>query len=186
MKEVVKLGQLLGSAEQRDAVHVALLPCRSQFTLSPGAVVELYGSGPELDGDWFVGPAIKNKLGIVDPFLTHPVGPKHRFYVMLYPNTITSLRHEWTHPLIDKAPDPAVSAKKRVESERWLRQFAEMYNTDYDKMVYEAETGGEVYFGDDDGPERARSTEFWAHIENVTNKLFTAEHKENTSFRCGC
>ena len=94
MKEIVRLGQLLGSREQRDAIHVAVLPCETLGeTLEPGQHVSIH-HGCRASSSL-------PHIGIVDPFLTHSVGPKHRFYVMLYPNTITSLRHEWTHPAID-------------------------------------------------------------------------------------
>ena len=96
MKEIVRLGQLLGSAEQRDAVHVAVIPCVAGIELQPGDHVGVFMGKNGYIADPFV-----EAVGIVDPFLTHPVGPQHRFYVMLYPNTITSLRHEWTHPAID-------------------------------------------------------------------------------------
>lgn len=98
MKEIVKLGQLLGSAEQRDAVHVAVMPCWSfGELLQPGQHVRLV-SGEA--GKWFASSALPH-VGIVDPFLPHSVGIGQRFYVLLYPNTIESLRHEWRHKLID-------------------------------------------------------------------------------------
>ena len=98
MKEQVKLGKLLGSAEQRDAVHVAVIPVIAAEVLMPGQQVDVF---KHVSGEWMARSSYKT-IGIVDPYLKHNVEPdKHRFYVLLYPNTVTSLRHEWQHPLID-------------------------------------------------------------------------------------
>jgi hypothetical protein len=37
-------------------------------------------------------------IGIVDPFLDQPVRPGEEFWVFVYPNTITGMRHYWQHP----------------------------------------------------------------------------------------
>lgn len=102
MKETVKLGQLLGSAEQRDAVHVAVLPCRCDdgMRLMPGQHVGILRIDSSTK-DPVVGPVSDKHIGIVDPFLFQYVWDKMRFYVLLYPNTIESLRHEWRHKIID-------------------------------------------------------------------------------------
>lgn len=97
MKEIIKLGELLGSTEQRDAIHVAVIPCVTTQILDPGQHVGIKVIGPNC----YMADRDMPHVGIVDPFLAHPIGIKHRFYVLLYPNTIESLRHVWRHPIID-------------------------------------------------------------------------------------
>ena len=51
-------------------------------------------------------------VGIVDPFLKEPVEPGERFYIFLFPNTVTGLRHVWTHPAFMTRP-PALTETPR-------------------------------------------------------------------------
>lgn len=71
------VGTILESDPGRDAVHVALLPMLATREMKPGEHL---------------------KNGIVDPFLREPVQPGQRYFLFLYPGTVTSLRHVWTHP----------------------------------------------------------------------------------------
>lgn len=65
-------------------------PLKAGERLQPGDHVEI------VDGKafgWDSGEA----LGIVDPFLTFPVKKGQKFWLVIYPRVITSLRHVWAH-----------------------------------------------------------------------------------------
>lgn len=71
------VGTILEADPGRDAVHIALLPVIAPNVLRPGA---------------------RLLNGIVDPFLTRDVQPGERFFLFLFPGTVTGLRHVWRHP----------------------------------------------------------------------------------------
>jgi hypothetical protein len=85
-----RVGQLIAGEARRDAIHVAVAPVVAAHTLRPGDHVGLRPDGRAAEAS--------NPIGIVDPFLRAPVAEGQRFWLFLYPNTITSLRHVWTHP----------------------------------------------------------------------------------------
>jgi hypothetical protein len=88
-----KIGTILDGSEGKDAVHIAVAPVRSEDVVSPGQHVAMNGTA------WVTADIQTYKaVGIVDPFLTGPVEIGERFFVFLYPGTITGLRHVWTHP----------------------------------------------------------------------------------------
>lgn len=80
------IGKLCNPSQGRDAVHIAVAPVIARERLKPGDHVDA-------NGGWS-----GERVGIVDPFLTAPVERGQRFFLFLYPNTITGLRHVWTHP----------------------------------------------------------------------------------------
>src|SRR5262245_32401756 len=90
------LGQPPGENDRRDAIHIAIAPVTASGELRPGQHV-----GP-LPGGRFGG--VEEPIGIVDPFLREPVRDGQLFWLCLYPYTITSLRHVWTHPAFKPTP----------------------------------------------------------------------------------
>jgi hypothetical protein len=84
------LGQLPGDDDRRDAIHIAIIPVIASGELRPGQHV-----GPLPDDRFGV---VERPIGVVDPFLRGPVKDGERFWLCLYPYSITSLRHVWTHP----------------------------------------------------------------------------------------
>ena len=94
-----QLGKLIEDGDRRrDAIHIAVIPVTATVNLKPGEHVGLIEDGNEL-----VAPCECN-IGIVDPFLSKDVEPQQRFWLFLYPNTITGMRHVWTHPSFRARP----------------------------------------------------------------------------------
>lgn len=95
MKAEPKLGELITGEEHRDAIHIAICPVIADHNLNPGQQIGIFSQNGE---EIVVGVNAKKYLGIVDPFLKTPINKGEKFWMFLFPNTITSLRHEWTHP----------------------------------------------------------------------------------------
>ena len=99
------LGELAKGIWGRDAIHVAVVPMIAAERLRPGQHVCFAAEG---NYELASGLPQKGNLGIVDPFLTEDVLKGQQFWMCLYPNTVTSLRHQWTHP----AFTPKIPGKK--------------------------------------------------------------------------
>lgn len=113
MQNVPNVGRLATPAARRDAIHVAVAPAIAAERLAPGQHVSLGSDGQAIgSGDL---------VGIVDPFLATSVESGQTFWLFLYPNTVTSLRHEWTHPAFPA--DRTIS-----DHEMWLRVYAVKMN----------------------------------------------------------
>ena len=91
------LGTIIGPNEKRDAIHLAVEPCIAGQNLYPGQHVLLIDK-PTGGQVAVAGLEEEVTLGIVDPFLTLPVAKGERFWLVVYPRQITSLRHVWEHP----------------------------------------------------------------------------------------
>jgi hypothetical protein len=85
------LGTIIGPNEKRDAIHLAVEPVIAAQDLNPGDNIGFVGNGSA------VGYCAK-PLGIVDPFIKGVVKKGQRFWLVVYPRQITSLRHVWSHP----------------------------------------------------------------------------------------
>lgn len=83
------------AGSHRDAVHVAVVAVTADYVLRPGERVEF--SRPD-SVEWVRPADDREAIGVVDPFLRDAVLPGERFFLFLFPNTITGLRHVWQHP----------------------------------------------------------------------------------------
>lgn len=131
-----KLGQLItkpGEQNQRDAVHIAVVPML--------AVCDLYAAQPiGVNEDGTNADPHAPHVGIVDPFLTAKVKPGETFWLFLFQGSVTTLRHEWTHPAFPVIPHADIKpAGGKEESISWLRQYAKRVNN------YLADDGDKAY-----------------------------------------
>jgi hypothetical protein len=179
---------------RRDAVHFALAPVIAAQTLHPGQHIGFVGENE-------VGPSCDKLLGIVDPFLLGRVSKGQRFWMFLYPNTITSLRHEWSHDAfpVEEAqseendnPNFAFSDKLTQDmlvenSIDWLNKFADEVDLSYEELMAAGkdsiEHGG--YLIDGEKWEGFYTpSEFWRHYEIVTGN--PVEDHDANFFSCSC
>lgn len=86
---------------RRDAVHIAVAPVIAGVPLDPGDHVWL-GDNSAAYKDY--GQKTDATVGVVDPFCNRVVMKGERFWLFLYPNTITNLRHVWSHPAFKPQP----------------------------------------------------------------------------------
>lgn len=187
MKDAVAtMGTILTDEEGRDAVHIAVIAVVAKYRLEPGENVGKDGSK-------------RNPIGIVDPFLKHTVKSGEKFWLFLYPRTITSLRHVWEHPAFPKEEEaPAAFVDKRA-SELWLRKFADTCDCPSYETLIKAVHGDNIadddcdwasskiddeyfYFSGIDAHGEIPE-EFWHHIEVVTGKK--CKYKP-PYFACSC
>lgn len=190
MSEPTPLGKLIEGTQYRDAVHIAIAPIRAGEELSPGDHIGILKDGS----------AGKNAthIGIVDPFLTKPVFWGDVFFMCLYPNTITSLRHDWSHPAF------AAAVPDREASQKWMEEFAAQHFSHRDEWYHGT---GRCYTADEvvafakdylltgdkhvqQGSESLRDytvpAEFWAHFEAITGMKVADYHRTEVPFCCTC
>lgn len=198
------LGTIIGEHEKRDAIHLAVEPVTAGADLSPGERVFI------IDGTAY--PSRGSEChGIVDPFLFGGVRKGHRFWFVMKPRMVHSLRHVWTHPdFPDEVPDSSVSSAKKIpaeytaeqkaKSEAWLRAFCShadcpgfdtvMAAIQGDFGPYDAKYYGEAGHMDDEylhfnerDAHGEIPDEFWDHAEIFLGKNLPTRAKQ---FSCSC
>lgn len=181
MEPIQTLGTKLKGNEQRDAIHIAILPviAEADFLSAGEQIGFVYGTTNMVKAD-------PNGIGVVDPFLHDMIRKGDRFWMFLMPNTITGLRHEWTHPGVDNQP------VSKSESEKWLRVFASQWNFNYNEMIENA-SGEEGQYITAQGVDLHGRSElgadhdlFWQHLEAMTGKRFGEQHREEFIWSCSC
>jgi hypothetical protein len=178
------LGMIIDNTAARDAIHLAVEPAVAGEDLFAGQHV-----GRDENGSYaYLGPGGKH-VGIVDPFLNRRVLKGERFWLIVYPRQITSLRHVWEHPAFEN--------ENKAESKRWIESFAsrierayECGSLTYDELMEYAKTwlktkeetclGSESYLDQYD-----KFPQFWQHYATLTGQN-VPEAERGVFFRCAC
>lgn len=201
MKDAVAtMGDLLpDDAGGRDAVHVAVVSAfSSTFNLMPGQDIGLAFEQP-VGRDVEASPRASTKIGIVDPYLKAMVTPGQRFWLYLYPRSITGLNHHWTHPAFSDAKPGEIYARPadKIASEKWLKDFCESASCPGYEAVMRVIKGGSyddgdynsgrmedeyIHFNGSDAHGEIPD-EFWVHVERVMGRAFQSKPKY---FSCSC
>ncbi len=182
--DTLKLGQLITHEATKDAVHMAVAPVVADEALSPGQHVGLFDAGTA----GLVAREDAEHIGVVDPFLRGNVPQGARFWLFLYPGSITGLRHEWRHPAFADA-----SQLSKTASEKWMRAWAvEHMGDDYygggeklseDVALAQAvRAGRDLHIGPYESARDSIDNEWWSHWEILTGEI----GQRGEYFSCSC
>lgn len=195
MKDAVAtMGALLPEdAGGRDAVHVAVFSATSPVRVYAGQKVGAVAVARE--GDAIVSPVVPPSefIGIVDPFVAEDLYPGARFWVFLFPRTITALAHRWSHPAFEEATSTYAPPSARLESDLWLTKFcAEYDDRDYNfsmrdtlKRIFDGKYDDDEYlivYGTDE--KGAIPSEVWHHASVVFGQPIPKS--KPSYFSCSC
>ncbi len=174
------LGTIIDEFAGRDAIHLAVEPVIAAEKLYPGQHVGFVDGGVGTKGD---------HIGVVDPFLEGFVAPGQRFWLVVYPRTITSLRHVWEHPAFSGVSEPAVVTDK-AHSEQWLRDFIARsdcppYEMVITKAISNDSWSPEYLHFDGYDAHGDIPAEFWDHVEVVTGTKIDRSARAEY-FSCSC
>jgi hypothetical protein len=173
------LGTIINESEKRDAIHLAVEPIIAASKLFPGQDVGIIEGKADV---------CDKPLGIVDPFLKHPVYPGQYFWLVVYPRRINSLRHVWDHPDFPEESNNIQNKPDFKESEDWIKSLAESLDIGYENLMRGAENfiKNDFYLVEGETLEDEMTPpEFWKHYQVVTKKQVPLE-KQRNFFGCSC
>lgn len=177
----------------RDAIHLAVEPVIASERLLAGQDVYILPDGRAAKGK-------DNAVGIVDPFLKQSVKKGEKFWLVVYPRQITSLRHVWSHPAFKEELVAAVFTEEQREmaelvakrlqgitpSQQWITEYAKIVGVTYDDLMDHAKdyvAHGEYWTEGGRFEGKHIPDGFWGHYETITKQ----EVKDRGNFfSCSC
>jgi len=183
----IDLTKKIGKDEHpvKDAIHVAILPVivGPDLCVYPGRPAKVSSFNEEA-GLFELGEIGKN-IGIINPFMGGRADSGDRIYIFLYPNTVTSLRHDWEFEgleTIRKIGQPTLDGSKL-----YIENLAENLDMSYEDLMDAAEDfidyGNYCNVGINE--DASLPDEFWAHYELISGRIVPAD-KRYSFFSCSC
>lgn len=183
------IGQILTEEQiTRDAIHIAVFSATSTEKVYPNEDVGIVGHEHGTDLYFVSSSTEKGFCGKVDPFLRNPVLPGKIFLVFLYPNTITGMKHIYSHPHLDNW-DESVDTEMKKAKDYLMRAVGSLGFNSYDEL---RDWVGDIFQGYDEdclhtdsGSEwmNENSEEFWKNYEMVYG---SRPREVPKYYRCAC
>jgi hypothetical protein len=185
---VATLGTILDNTQKRDAIHLATEPLIANHKLYPGQDVGI-------DTQGFANASNVKLLGIVDPFLKAPVMPGERFWLIVYPRQISTLRHIWSHPdfpetissvQVTNVMAPDTKTDKQFAMEYFLELATEKGISVADILAAAAGDEGTEYlyvYGSSGSADIYTDQDFWDKYNDLTGRDVVAT---DDSYDDGC
>jgi ElaB/YqjD/DUF883 family membrane-anchored ribosome-binding protein len=187
-----------GQNQKRDAIHLAVEPVEAGEDLEPASHISVMNGIATL-------AEVGKGLGIVDPFLTDIVKKGEKFWFVMYPRMVRSLRHVWTHPAFADEPgvhasEAKVSAKSTAKAKEELQKALEeahalmqthagALDLSYEDFMSKAEDfveNGEWHVGGAEAEGYTLDPEkFWPAWELITGRTVEKDKRHNF-IGCSC
>ena len=185
---IVTLGKIITSPQGKDAIHIAVIPVIANEELCPGQHVAIVAYD---NCKYTAGSPINNEelVGIIDPYLiVDKVKKGQECWLCLYPNTVTSLKHVWTHPAfpVPDVPNTSGHTPAQKASIKWLEDFASSNEISYDDLMYAAHDyiTNSNYISQGSRWDGVSVPDiFWDHYEIITNEKTSTR---GSFFACSC
>lgn len=194
------LGTIHAVQQHRDAIHLACEPLVAGQVLKAGEHIGINPDGKAVKANRNV-----KALGIVDPFLTQLVNKGDKFYLILFPRMITSLRHVWEHPDFDTTVEKEIPPTEeqlhktlvlmhepKAMAKQVLMDTAEGLGVEFDELMSHAHAKSvdewHYWVHEQDGGKfdgESIPSNFWEAFETYTGKTVHPDNKHNF-LSCSC